>query len=170
MSSNSSQTPFAPSIAMVTLGTANVERATKFYTDLGFVPDKTISGPFCQFFQLNDIILVIYPEEALNKVFADACHKEIHSQDPSPAVDQPKSTLPYRSGRMVSHACASKEAVDAAYGRAIHSGATVIKKPVDWTSGGGYGGYFADPDGHVWEVVYLPMWKLTAAGGMVINA
>jgi uncharacterized glyoxalase superfamily protein PhnB len=53
--------------------------------------------------------------------------------------------------------------VDAAYRAALAAGATPMKdpEPVFW---GGYSGYYADPDGHVWEVAHNPFWPLDDKG------
>jgi hypothetical protein len=61
----------------------------------------------------------------------------------------------------------SKADVDRALDIAKRSGAKILKPPqeVFW---GGYSGYFADPDGHVWEVAYNPFWKLDASGGVTL--
>ena len=47
--------------------------------------------------------------------------------------------------------------------RARAAGATVLKEPVD-ASWGGYSGYFADPDGHAWEVAWNPHWTIEENG------
>jgi len=49
----------------------------------------------------------------------------------------------------------SPEDVDRAYGEFLSAGATVVKRPTE-TGWGGYSGYVADPDGHLWEVAYNP--------------
>jgi catechol 2,3-dioxygenase-like lactoylglutathione lyase family enzyme len=54
----------------------------------------------------------------------------------------------------------SREGVDAVFAEALAAGATVVKQPVD-TFWGGYAGYFADPDGHLWEVAWNPFTDLT---------
>ncbi len=48
-----------------------------------------------------------------------------------------------------------------------HAGATALKKPqkVFW---GGYSGYYADPDGHVWEVAMNPFWPLNDDGSLTL--
>ena len=53
--------------------------------------------------------------------------------------------------------------VDAAYAAALAAGATGLKAPekVFW---GGYSGYFADPDGHLWEVAFNPFFPLSPEG------
>lgn len=57
--------------------------------------------------------------------------------------------------------------VDAAFARALQCGATALKQPqkVFW---GGYSGYFADPDGHVWELAMNPFWPLNADGSLTL--
>jgi uncharacterized glyoxalase superfamily protein PhnB len=58
--------------------------------------------------------------------------------------------------------------VDAAYALALQSGATPLKPPekVFW---GGYSGYYADPDGHVWEVAHNPFWTLNDDGSLTLD-
>ena len=53
--------------------------------------------------------------------------------------------------------------MDAALGRALAAGGTILKPAQDvfW---GGYSGYFADPDGFAWEVAWNPHFKLSASG------
>ena len=60
----------------------------------------------------------------------------------------------------LAHNVASKEEVDAVVQLAVSAGAKLIKQPQDvfW---GGYSGYFADPEGHLWEVAYNPFMDLT---------
>ena len=59
--------------------------------------------------------------------------------------------------------------VDAAFTQALAAGATALKPPekVFW---GGYSGYWADPDGHVWEVAMNPFWPLAADGSLTLPA
>jgi len=49
--------------------------------------------------------------------------------------------------------------------KAGHAGARVLKPGQD-TFWGGYAGYFADPDGHMWEVCWNPFWPLDSAGNV----
>jgi hypothetical protein len=62
---------------------------------------------------------------------------------------------------------ASRADVDAALDVAKRAGATIVK-PAHEAFWGGYSGYFADPDGHAWEVAYNPHWKLDARGLVVL--
>ena len=62
----------------------------------------------------------------------------------------------------------SKEAVDRAMDLAITAGGKLLKKPQDvfW---GGYSGYFADPEGHIWELAWNPFFPLSADGGITLS-
>ncbi|MEH6774971.1 MAG: VOC family protein, partial [Cereibacter changlensis] len=64
---------------------------------------------------------------------------------------------------------ATEAEVDAAFTQALAAGATALKVPekVFW---GGYSGYWADPDGHVWEVAMNPFWPLAADGSLTLPA
>ena len=64
---------------------------------------------------------------------------------------------------------ATEAEVDAAFALALSAGATVLKRPekVFW---GGYSGYFADPDGHVWELAMNPFWPLAPDGTLTLPA
>ena len=55
------------------------------------------------------------------------------------------------------HNVTSIAEVDAVMAQAGAAGATIIK-PAHTTFWGGYSGYFQDPDGHLWEVVWNPQW------------
>jgi uncharacterized glyoxalase superfamily protein PhnB len=57
----------------------------------------------------------------------------------------------------------SRDAVDAAFATAAAAGARIVKPPraAEW---GGYSGYFADPDGHLWEIAHNPGWPLDDRG------
>ena len=93
-------------------------------------------------FKLEGSWLAIYPNEELAK---DA------------------TVPPEGSGfrRMtLAHNVGSKKEVDSVIKLAVSKGAKLTKEPqeVFW---GGYSGYFADPDGHLWEVAYNPFTDLT---------
>jgi len=57
--------------------------------------------------------------------------------------------------------------VDAAWTAALAAGATPLKEPLEvfW---GGYSGYYADPDGHVWELAMNPFWPLQDDGSLIL--
>jgi uncharacterized glyoxalase superfamily protein PhnB len=64
------------------------------------------------------------------------------------------------SGFSLSHNEPSPEAVDATFAEALAVGATAVKRP-ETVFRGGYSGYFADSDGHLWEVAHNPFADLT---------
>ena len=59
------------------------------------------------------------------------------------------------------HNVSSKSEVDAVMRQARNAGAVIVK-PAQDTFWGGYAGYFQDPDGHLWEVVWNPQWSTPA--------
>jgi catechol 2,3-dioxygenase-like lactoylglutathione lyase family enzyme len=132
-----------PKISIITLGVADVGRSVRFYRDgLGFPTHNFTDGDDFAMFRLEGTWLALYPREALAE---DA------------QVSSAGSGFP---GFSLSHNEPSPEAVDAAFAEAIAVGAAAVKRPerVFW---GGYSGYFADPDGHLWEVAFNPFTDLT---------
>jgi catechol 2,3-dioxygenase-like lactoylglutathione lyase family enzyme len=132
-----------PKISIVTLGVADVGRSLRFYRDgLGFPTHNYQEGEDFVMFRMEGSWLALYPLAAL----AEDAGLEL-------------ATSGFR-GATVSHNEPSPEAVDATFAEAVAAGATVIKRPekVFW---GGYSGYFADPDGHLWEVAHNPFTDLT---------
>ena len=126
-----------PRISMVSLGVADLERATKFYQEGLGLPRLKPYKDTISFFDLNGSWLGLYPWDLLAE---DA--------GVSPAGEG------YR-GVALAHNLHSKEEVDTLMEQAVAAGAKMVKQPqeVFW---GGYSGYFADPDGHLWELAYNP--------------
>ena len=140
--------PFEPRISIVTLGVADLAQARAFYERLGF----TAGGPSnadVTFFQMGGMILGLFGRAALA---GDA-----HVTDTPPGF----------SGVSLAYNCRSETEVDAMVAHAVASGATLKKQPqkVFW---GGYSGYFADPDGHLWEVAYNPFFPLGSDGRIAL--
>ena len=141
--SNSASVP--PTISLVTLGVADVPVATAFYQRLGF-PLSSASVPGeVSFFRTAGGLLGLYGSNALA---ADA------QVAPSPEGF---------SGVSLAINVDSPTAVDEALRAATDAGARTLKEP-QATEWGGYHGYFADPDGHAWEVAHNPGWPLNDAG------
>ncbi|MCG8565092.1 MAG: VOC family protein [Desulfobacterales bacterium] len=135
-----------PRLSVVTLGVADLKTSQKFYEQgLGW----TVASEEEQivFFQLNGIILALYPREALAE----------DAQVPSDGNGF--------SGVTLAHCAHSKQEVDAILDRAKAAGAR-IPKPAQDVFWGGYSGYFADPDGHLWEVAHNPFWTIDDQGNM----
>jgi catechol 2,3-dioxygenase-like lactoylglutathione lyase family enzyme len=130
-----------PRISLITLGVADLERSTKFYRDgLGLPVMGDHDG--VTFFELRGTWLSLFPREELAK---DA------------GIPAEGSGFAAFS---LAHNVASKEEVDAVLQQAGDAGAKIVKPAQDafW---GGYSGYFADPDGFLWEVAWNPEMDLT---------
>lgn len=135
-------------ISLVTLGVENVARSTNFYAMLGWTK-ATASQDTITFIQLKGIVLALFSRSALA---ADA-----GVPDSGPGF----------SGITLAHNLDTEAEVDAAYDLALSYGASPVKRPhkVFW---GGYSGYFADPDGHLWELAYNPFSPLDNDGHMIL--
>ena len=126
-----------PRISIITLGVSDLERSTTFYRDgLGF-PVHEAGGDEITFFELNDIMFALYSRDDL----ADDANMPEQKGSPQPAMH----------GFTIAHNVASREEVDAVLRLAESAGAR-IAKPAEEVFWGGYSGYFADPDGFLWEV------------------
>ena len=135
-----------PRITVITLGVDDLKKSLAFYGDgLGFPNDGIIGEEFeygaVVFFDLQEgLKLALWPRESL-------------SRDSGIAVS-PRSPTECSIGYNV----ASRKEVDLAMAQAAKAGATIVKAARE-TFWGGYGGYFQDPDGHLWEVIWNPAWK-----------
>ena len=134
-----------PRISIVTLAVADVACATAFYRRLGFVP-AAASQDSITFMEAGGVVLALYPRDALAD---DACVSAESVQG--------------FSGITLAHNTRSEAEVDAVLAEAVAAGASLRKagQKVFW---GGYSGYFADPDGHLWEVAFNPFFPLSAEG------
>jgi hypothetical protein len=132
-----------PRITIITLGVDDLEKAVVFYRDgLGW-PTKGIVGKEFEhgavaFFELQPgLQLALWPRDSL-------------------AHDTGLTKTPRSSTELsLGHNVNSTQEVDAAMARARQAGAKIVKS-AGKTFWGGYSGYFADPDGHVWEVAWNP--------------
>nr|WP_106779159.1 VOC family protein [Lysinibacillus timonensis] len=137
-----------PRISVITLGVDDLERSLKFYKNGLGLPTPGIVGQEFEhgavaFFDLQSgLKLAIWNRKDI-------------SYDTK--INQtPKSPTEFTIG----HNVGSKEEVDMVMEQAEKAGAT-ITVPAHDTFWGGYSGYFQDPDGHLWEVVWNPAWDLT---------
>lgn len=132
-----------PRITVLTLGVDDLPRALRFYRDgLGLPTEGIIGGELefgaVAFFDLQPgLRLAVWPRASI-------------ARDTGLGVG-PASPTELTIGHNVS----SKAEVDAVMAQAKTAGATIVK-PVQETFWGGYAGYFQDPDGHLWEVVWNP--------------
>jgi catechol 2,3-dioxygenase-like lactoylglutathione lyase family enzyme len=130
-------------VSLVTLATADLARTLDFYVGgLGWKP--AFVNDQVAFFQGNGLIIAFWTKGDFER-------------------DMGRSVA--MGGRAVSlaHNLGSPAEVDAVVEQARAAGAEVIKQPKT-TPWGGYSGYFADPDGHVWEIAHNPSWTISAEG------
>lgn len=134
-----------PRITVITLGIDDLDRSLRFYRDgLGFPTDGIIGQEFefgaVVFIDLQPgLRLALWPRKSI-------------AHDTGLAVS-PASATEMTLGHNVSN----KTQVDAIMAKAKQAGATILK-PAHETFWGGYSGYFQDPDGHIWEIVFNPLW------------
>ena len=126
-----------PRLSLVTLGVADLGRSIAFYRDGLGLPLRPESAGDVAFFGLAGVWLALYPCAAL------AEH----------ALSTPAGSG-FR-GFTLAHNVRSEAEVDALLAQACAAGATPVK-PAQKTFWGGYSGYFADPDGFLWEIAHNP--------------
>jgi catechol 2,3-dioxygenase-like lactoylglutathione lyase family enzyme len=141
-----------PRITLITLGVDDLERALGFYRDgLGFPLSSASVEGVVAFFRTGGAVLALWSRAALA---ADA------------GLPLDRSAF---GGFALAHNVPTREAVDAVLAEAVAAGGRLLKPgtPTDW---GGYSGYFADPDGHLWEVAWNPGFPLAADGSIQLPA
>jgi uncharacterized protein len=131
-------------LSFITLGVADLDRARDFYERLGWTgqsPDGDI-----YLFQLNGMVLGLWNRQKL-------------------ADDSSVKNSDGWGGVTLCHIVGSTAEVDTVLAEAESAGATMGRKP-EAQPWGGYSGIFIDPDGHPWEVAYIPFWKLSDDGSV----
>lgn len=137
-------------MSLVTLGVADLARARRFYeTGLGWQVGQAVADEVV-FFQLNGLILSLFHRDALTE---DAGITD---------------TGTGFGGIALAHNARSREEVDTVLAEAERAGGRLVK-PAQETSWGGYSGYFADPDGHLWEVAHNPYFPIDAEGRTLLS-
>jgi uncharacterized protein len=131
-----------PRIHLLTLGVADLERSLAFYRALGLESPGIIGTEFpggsVALFKLDDgLILSLYGRDDL-------------AADANATFDAPG-----RGEFSIGHLVATRDEVDTLLAAAVAAGATLTEEPHDrpWEI---YSGYFRDPDGHLWEVIWNP--------------
>jgi catechol 2,3-dioxygenase-like lactoylglutathione lyase family enzyme len=133
-------------LSLVTLGVADLERARRFYED-GLGWRRGNDHPEVVFYQLGGMVLALWSRDALAR--------DAHLPNAGSGFD----------GIALAYNARTREEVDAVLAEAEAAGGKVLKSAEDafW---GGYSGYFADPDGHAWEVAWNPDWTLAEDGSV----
>jgi catechol 2,3-dioxygenase-like lactoylglutathione lyase family enzyme len=133
----------------VTLGVADLARSIRFYEDLGW--QRGNEDDNVAFFQMPGGIFALWSRSALAE---DA------------GVPDSKAGF---GGIALAYNGRTKGEVDDVIAEAARAGGRVVK-PAHDTFWGGYSGYFADPDGHLWEVAWNPFWTVEADGRTRLGA
>lgn len=125
-------------ISIVTLGVQDLERSVRFYTQGLGLSLSSRSNRDIAFFELPGSWLALYSRAAL-------------AADAGVSAGEPAGF----TGITLAHNVADRQAVDEVLQTAVAAGAEIVKPAQDafW---GGYSGYFKDPDGYLWEVVWNP--------------
>ena len=131
-------------ISFVTLGVSDLTRSRKFYAALGW-KESSGSSADVAFFQAGTVAVSLFPREAL-------------AEDANVAPQG--SGFP---GFTLAHNVESEAAVLSTLAEAVAAGAT-LARPADKAFWGGFRGYFADPDGYLWEVCWNPFFPLDSEG------
>ena len=135
-------------VTLITLGVSNLAAARAFYARLGWRGHQTQAG--VAFYQMHGCVLGLFG-------LADL------------AADQGRPGAALGTGAItLAQNFTSEAEVDAAFEAAIAAGGKALKKPekVFW---GGYSGYWADLDGHVWELAMNPFWSLAEDGSLTLS-
>lgn len=134
-------------VTLITLGVTDLAASKAFYARLGWREHGAQAG--VAFYQLDGQALALFGRAEL-------------------AADQGRPGAGLGTGAVtLAQNFATEAEVDAAFAAALAAGATALKPPqkVFW---GGYSGYWADPDGHVWEVAMNPFWPLSPEGRLTL--
>jgi catechol 2,3-dioxygenase-like lactoylglutathione lyase family enzyme len=138
-------------LSLVTLGVRDLARARKFYEQgLGWTRSGGVEGEVA-FYQLGGMILGLWGRDEL----AGDARLKLAPVTPGESF----------GGLALAYNTRNEAAVDAVLREAAAAGGTILK-PGEKTVWGGYAGYFADPDGHPWEVAHNPFWTLREDGSV----
>jgi uncharacterized glyoxalase superfamily protein PhnB len=130
-------------VTLITFGVKNIDRARRYYEAIGWVPEEVMEQVV--FYNMNGMKFGFFTLEGL-------------------AREQGRPVEELATGAMsLSQNYNSEAEIDEAYQKALNAGAKKITAPTK-TEWGGYSGYVADPDGHVWEYAFNPFWPLDQDG------
>ncbi len=133
-------------VSLITLGVKDVAAARAFYERLGWTAS---SNEQVVFFDIGGWMLGLYGQSALSK---DSGLTDKH---------------PVPGGITLGYNTRTRDEVDHFMGAVEEAGATILNAPVEmpW---GGYVGYFADPEGHPWEISWVPFFPIQEDGSLEI--
>jgi predicted lactoylglutathione lyase len=140
-----------PLLTVVTLGVRDVSASAAFYERLGFERKVRATGNEIAFFDAGGLVLALWDWSKLGE---DAAV----SLEPRPQA--------FRGSTLAWNRRTTRE-VDESYKHALAAGGKPLRAP-EATDYGGYRAYFADPDGHAWEVVTAPGFDFTSDGRLIL--
>lgn len=145
--------PVPANFSIVTLGVADLQRSVDFYRALGWEQRGDLAEGIT-WFRTSGTWIGIFGHDAL---------AEDVGLEAVPAAE-----LPAYRGITLALNYASEGEVDAALDHAMSVGGRLVKAAtrMEW---GGYSGYFADPDGHLWEAAYAPGFAIDESGRIEIG-
>ena len=132
-----------PRISIITIATDDLDRAVRFYEAMGLTRHAGITDGVA-FFQMGGAILGLFPRKSAEEYSGIAF-----------GVAPSAVYLAYNTR--------SKAEVDEVLAAAERAGGRIVK-PANQAFWGGWYGYFADTDGHVWEVAHNPDFPIDAEG------
>jgi uncharacterized protein len=140
--------PVPPRVSVVALRTVDLTRSTAFYTALGWELSPA-STPAMSLFKTEGSLLLLCTDDLLAELGGDEVAAALEGEPSGEAI--------------LSIHVATDEEVATAVEEAVRAGGVVVKRPTATPRGGSYA-FFADPDGHVWEVIHHPLYRLAADG------
>ena len=137
-----------PRISIVTLGVDDLDRAARFYEAMGLKRHAGITDGVA-FYQMGGMILALYPRRELAK---DA------------GIDLSSAGF---SSVALAYNTRSEAEADEVLARAAEAGGTIVR-PASRAFWGGWTGYFADTEGHLWEVAHNPAFPIAEDGTITL--
>lgn len=133
------------SIAVVTLGSEDLDRSIRFYAE-GFGWKPIFRNDEIAFYQMNGLVFATWKTSELEKDM--------------------RSTVDSRAAAFaLAHNVFRREDVSPLLNALIEAGGSLLRAP-DEPPHGGYRGYVADPDGHAWEIAWNPHWPISDNGAV----
>ncbi|MDW3099646.1 MAG: VOC family protein [Alphaproteobacteria bacterium] len=136
-------------ISIITLSVSDLAASRAFYGRLGFT-EASISQDGIAFYAMGTFVFALYPTDKRAEDIGE---------------DLPEATA---GGVTLAYNVRAKEDVASVLSEAVAAGARLVK-PAEDVFWGGHSGYFADPDGHFWEVAWNPHSPLEADGSLRVS-
>ena len=138
-----------PRVSLVTLGVSDLKRAVGFYRDgLGW-PKSQVGGDEVAFFKTDGVVIALFPRTSF------AADADVDIAD----VEHGGFTR-----FSLAHNVVEEGQVDSVLADAAQAGATIVKEAQEVFFG--RHGFFADPDGFLWEVAWNPSFRMAADGSI----